>query len=154
MASEATGHTLQPTALVHEAWLRLGRDQQPAWANRAHFFAAAAECMRYILIDHARRKGALRRAGTSHLHKDPDTIPDFPFPFPQRNDAELLLIHEALDALQTIDPRKAELVKQRYFIGLSLDEAADLLGISRRTAQRDWIYARSWLHTEMKRLRR
>jgi RNA polymerase sigma factor (TIGR02999 family) len=151
MAQEAPNHTLQATALVHEAWLRLGGDQQPQWANRAHFFAAAAECMRRILIDRARRKLAARHAGGAAPASTDAT--GFDFPLPERNDEELLLVHEALEALAALDPRKAELVKQKYFVGLTLDDAADLLGISRRTAQRDWTYARSWLHAEINRLR-
>jgi len=136
---------------VHEVWLRLGADRQRQWVNRAHFFATAAECMRRILIDHARRKLAARHGGTA-VPASADAF-GFDFPFPERDDEELLLVHEALDTFAAADPRKAELVKQRYFVGLTLDEAADLLGISRRTAQRDWIYARSWLQAEVSRLR-
>jgi RNA polymerase sigma factor (TIGR02999 family) len=151
MAREGSSHTLQPTALVHEAWLRLGADQQPRWANRAHFFSAAAECMRRILIDHARRKLAAREAGAA-VPMNPGAS-GFDFPFPERNEEELLKVHEALDTLARQDPRKAELVKQKYFLGLTLEEAADLLDISYRTAKRDWAFARAWLHAEINRLR-
>lgn len=150
MAREAPGQTLQATALVHEAWLRLGADQQRAWANRAHFFAAAAEAMRRILIDNARRKLALRHGGRMEKLSASDTA--FDLPDDVGGDAELLLVNEALDALARHDPRKAELVKQRYFVGLTLEEAAEVLGISERTAKRDWVYARTWLFQEVKRL--
>lgn len=151
MARESAGHTLQPTALVHEAWLRLGGQDQPAWANRAHFFGAAAEAMRRILIENARRKRAIRHGG--ELEKVSASATGFDFASPEADDEELLLINDALDALTAHDPRKAELVKQKYFIGLTLEEAADVLGISHRTAKRDWAYARAWLFNEVKRLR-
>ena len=142
MAREQPGHTLQPTALVHEAWLRLG-DQR--FENRAHFFGAAAEAMRRILVEAARRKHAARRGG-GHAHADVDEI-QIAAPVP---DDELLAVHEALDRLAAQDARKAELVKLRYFAGLTIDEAADVLGISAPTAKRDWTYARAWLFREIK----
>ena len=151
MGRESPGQTLQATALVHEAWLRLGGDQQPDWANRAHFFAAAAEAMRRILIDHARRKLAARHGGQLEKLSASDTGFDLPAGTPA--DAELLLVNDALDALAAHDPRKAELVKQKYFIGLTLEESAQALGISVRTAKRDWVYARTWLFNEVTRLR-
>lgn len=151
MAREAPGHTLQPTALVHEVWLRLGADQQTAWASRAHFFAAAAECMRRILIDQARRKRAVRRGG-EFAKVDIDST-DFEVASPADDNDELLLVNEALERLAATDARKAELVKQKYFVGLTLEDAADLLGISHSTAARDWAYARAWLFDEVKRLR-
>ena len=151
MAGEAPGQTLQPTALVHEAWLRLGGDAQPQWANRAHFFAAAAEAMRRILIDQARRKRAVRHGG--ELAKVSASDSGFDVAAPTADDEELLLMNEALDALAAHDPRIAELVKHKYFTGLTLEEAADLLGVSHRTANRDWAYARAWLFNEVKRLR-
>jgi RNA polymerase sigma factor (TIGR02999 family) len=151
MAREAPGQTLQPTALVHEVWLRLGGDEQPPWGNRAHFFAAAAEGMRRILIDSARRKRAVRHGG--ELAKISADATGFDLASPAGDDEELLLVNEAIDALAAHDPRKAELVKQKYFAGLTLEEAAELLGISLRTAKRDWAYARAWLFNEVKRLR-
>lgn len=151
MARESAGQTLQPTALVHEAWLRLGADHQRSWVNRAQFFAAAADAMRRILIDRARRKRALRHGGG--LDRIDAHSADLDIAAPTDDDDELLLVNEALDSLATIDPRKAELVKQKYFLGLTLEEAADLLGISHSTAHRDWAYARSWLFTEVKKLR-
>lgn len=151
MARESVGQTLQPTALVHEAWIRLGGDRQQAWANRAHFFSAAAESMRRILIDQARRKRTVRRGGD--LERIDAHSTGFDVASPSEDDDELLLVNEALDALAALDPRKAELVKQKYFLGLTLEDAADLLGISHSTAHRDWAYARSWLFAEVKRLR-
>ena len=150
LARESAGHTLQPTALVHEAWLRLGGAAQPAWANRAHFLAAAAESMRRILIDHARRKLAARRgAGAAKVSANATGF-DLAAP---GDDGELLLVNDALDALARHDPRKAELVKLKYFAGLTLEEAGAALGTSPRTAKRDWAYARAWLFTEVTRLR-
>lgn len=151
LAREPAGHTLQPTALVHEAWLRLGADDQTAWANRAHFFAAAAEAMRRILIDHARRKRAQRHGGDLERVSAEDA--SWEIASPATDDEELLLVHEAVAALGAHDSRKAELVKLKYFAGLTLQEAADLLGISLSTAERDWTYSRAWLFREVKRLR-
>lgn len=150
MARERPGHTLQPTALVHEAWLHLGGDNQPAWNSRRHFFCAAAEAMRRVLIENARRKHAARRgAAAEHVDID-DPANAIAAPVP---DHDLLLVHEALDHLAAEDPRKAELVKLHYFVGLSLDDAAEVLGISPRTADRDWAYTRAWLGREMIQLR-
>jgi RNA polymerase sigma factor (TIGR02999 family) len=139
MSREAPGHTLQPTALVHEAWMRLGGDGQ-RWENRAHFFGAAAEAMRRILIDRAPRKLAARHGGGSE-RVDLDEVE---IAAPAKDD-ELLAVHEALDKLVAHPARKAELVKLRYFAALSIDEAADALGISAPTAKRWWVYARAWL---------
>lgn len=150
LARESGGQTLQATALVHEVWLRLGGDQQPAWANRAHFFAAAAEGMRRILIDNARRKLAQRHGGGLEKLSASDTGFDLAS---APEDNELLLINEALDAFAIHDARKAELVKQKYFVGLTLEEAAEVMGISLRTAKRDWAYAQAWLFNEVNRLR-
>ena len=150
MARESPGQTLQPTALVHEAWLRLGADHQPDWKNRAHFFAAAAETMRRILIDRARSRHAQRHGGgLSRVNLDE---PGFELASPVADDAELLDVHEALDLLAEHDARKAELVKQYYFVGLTLKEAATVLGISEPTARRDWAYARAWLLTAIQQL--
>ena len=150
MAQEAPGQTLQATALVHEAWLRLGGDAQPHWKSRSQFLAAAAEAMRRILIDNARRKQALRRGGAvEKLSIDAAAI-EVASPM---TDDELLLLNDALDALATHDPRKADLVKQWCFVGLTVPEAAAALGISERTASRDLAYAKAWLFDEMKRLR-
>ncbi len=145
MAHEQPGHTLQPTALVHEAWLRLGGDAQPTWENRAHFFGAAAEAMRRILVDRARRKQAQRRgAGAEHLD-----VAEVEIASPTDDD-QLLAINEALDKLTAMNPRKAELVKLRYFVGLTFEEAASVLGIAVPTAKEWWAYTRAWLAVEMR----
>ena len=146
MAHEAAGHTLQPTALVHEAWLRLGADAQPHWENRGHFFAAAAEAMRRILVDRARRKLAQRRgAGVAH-----ENVEDFEVAAPVDED-QLLALNEVLERFSALDSDKAELVKLRYFVGLTLEQAAPILGISEPTAKRWWAYAKAWLYREMQR---
>ena len=151
LSRENPGQTLQATALVHEAWLRLGGDAQPQWGNRAHFFAAAAESMRRILIDRARSKRAVRHGGA--LAKVSADATGLDLAAPEASDEELLLVNEAIDALAAHDPRKAELVKQKYFIGLTLEETAEVMGVSLRTAKRDWAYARAWLFNEVQRLR-
>jgi len=145
MAREQPGHTLQATALVHEAWLRLGADAQPGWQTRAHFFAAAAEAMRRILVERARRKHRGKRGGGAE-HVD---VAELEIAAPLGNEEESLAVHEALDRLAAHDARKAEVVKLRYFVGFSFEEAAEVLGISVPTAKRDWAYARAWLHQEI-----
>jgi RNA polymerase sigma factor (TIGR02999 family) len=145
MASERPGHTLQATALVHEAWLRLGADAQPGWQNRAHFFAAASEAMRRILVERARRKHRDKRGGGAE-HVD---VTELEIAAPLGNEEESLAVHEALDRLAAHDARKAEVVKLRYFVGFSFEETADVLGISMVTAKREWAYARAWLHQEI-----
>jgi RNA polymerase sigma factor (TIGR02999 family) len=138
MKHEGMGHTLDATALVHEAYLRLVGEQQ--FEGRGHFFAAAAEAMRRILVDAARRRATSKRGGDRHRDdNDPDALPA-----PARAQ-ELLAVHDALDDLAKTDPMAAELVKLRYFAGLSVDDAAAALGTSTRTAERLWVYARSWL---------
>jgi RNA polymerase sigma factor (TIGR02999 family) len=151
MARESAAHTLQPTALVHEAWLRLGGDAQPSWNDRAHFFAAAAEAMRRILIENARHRRAVRHGGK--LEKLSASATGFDLPAPSE-DEELLLLHDAIDSLAAFDPRKADLVKQWYFVGLTLEEIAELLGVSPRTVDRDLAFAKAWLGSEIIRLRR
>jgi RNA polymerase sigma factor (TIGR02999 family) len=147
MAREAPGQTLQATALVHEAWLRLGGDEQPAWQNRAHFFAAAAEAMRRILIDNARRKKAARHGGQAErVALDLDSLELAA----GLDDEQLLALHEALERLAAHDAVKAELVKLRFFAGLTMEEAAKVLGLSEPTAKRFWAYARAWLYREIK----
>ena len=136
MANEAAGHTLQPTALVHEAWMRLGGSDAPTFQNRAHFFGAAAEAMRRILIEHARRRLAAKRgAGVEVVDLDGLEISS-----PLADDDQLL----------AVDERKATLVKLRYFVGLNFEEAAAALGIAVPTAKQWWAYARSWLTVEMR----
>jgi RNA polymerase sigma factor (TIGR02999 family) len=145
MAREAPGHTLQPTALVNEAWLRLGGDQQPAWQNRAYFFTAAAEAMRRILIDQARKRRSLRRGGGLECI----SLDDQELAAPTENDDQLLAVHEALDGLAAEDPVGADLVKLRYFAGMKMEEAAAALGIPKRRAERLWAYARAWLRQKI-----
>jgi RNA polymerase sigma factor (TIGR02999 family) len=147
MARESPGQTLQPTALVHEAWLRLGGDRQPDWQNRAHFFASAAEAMRRILIERARRRQARRHGGELERVDVNDSA--LGIAAPETNDDELLAVHETLERLARLDVRKAEVVKLRYFVGLSIEETAEVLGIAVPTAKRDWAYARAWLFKEI-----
>jgi RNA polymerase sigma factor (TIGR02999 family) len=144
MAHETPNQTLQPTALVHEAWLRLTGNENVKWNGRAHFFGAAAEAMRRILIDNARRKSA-RRHGGGQQRLDVDEI-DIAAP---GKDEELLAINDALEEFAKIDQQKAELVKLRYFIGLTNEEAAEILGVSAPTARRWWNYARAWLYQKI-----
>ena len=146
MSNEAPGQTLQPTALVHEAWLRLTGNENVKWDGRAHFFGAAAEAMRRILIDNARRKKALRHGGGQR----PLDIQDVEVAAALQDD-ELLALNDALEQFSAKDPQKAELVKLRYFAGLTLQQAAELLAISEPTAKRHWAYARAWLFREIKR---
>ena len=145
MAHEAPGQTLQPTALVHEAWLHLGGDEQPTWENRAHFFGAAAEAMRRILVDRAREKRALKRGGD--LQRVELDAVELASPMP---DDELLALDEALDRLATVDTRAAEMVKLCFFVGLTQPEAARELGVSLATAERIWGFARAWLLREVR----
>jgi len=151
MAREPGGQTLQATALVHEAWLRLGGDQQPTWQNRAHFFASAAEAMRRILIERARRRARQRHGGG--LERVDVDDPALAIAAPAATNDELLQVHESLDRLARHDARKAELVKLRYFVGLTIEQAAEVLGIAVPTAKRDWTYARAWLFQEITRNR-
>jgi len=144
MANEAAGQTLQPTALVHEAWLRLVGNENQKWDGRAHFFAAAAEAMRRILIERARRKRAARHGGGQQRvdiqEMDLASASD---------DDQLLAVNEALDKLAAQHKVEADLVKLRYFVGLTNDEAAEVLGISPRTAKYYWTHARAWLFREI-----
>ena len=142
MAAESPGHTLQPTALVHEAYLRLVGEQ--TFDGRGHFFAAAAEAIRRILVEQARRRQALKHGGHRRREAlDPDRVAA---PAP---DDEVLALSEALDRLAADHPEKAEVVKLRYFAGLTADQAAAALGISPSTADRHWAYARAWLRRAM-----
>jgi RNA polymerase sigma factor (TIGR02999 family) len=147
MANEPPGQTLQPTALVHEAWLRLGGRPDAKFANQAHFFAAAAEAMRRILVENARRKQRLKHGG-SQRRIDLDTL-DVAI----TSDADhLLAVDEALDKLAAQDAPAADLIKLRFFAGLPNVEAARLLGVPERSAKRTWAYARAWLYEELKRM--
>jgi RNA polymerase sigma factor (TIGR02999 family) len=148
MAQEAPGHTLQPTALVHEAWLRLVGDEAPKFANRAHFFGAAAEAMRRILVESARRKKREKHGGDM-VRVDVDAV-EVPLPMP---DHELLALDEALNGLIAVDARAAEVVKLCFFAGLTQEQAAKELGVSISTAERLWSFARAWLFREMEKAR-
>ena len=142
---EAAAHTLQATALVHEAYLKLSPGEEQ-WENRKHFFSAAAEAMRRILIDRARRRKAVKHGGD--MQRTQWTENDIAGP--DHDDEELLGIHELLDRFAATEPRKAEVVKLRYFIGLTIEETAEALGVSTPTAKRDWTFARAWLFRELK----
>lgn len=144
MSAERPGHTLQPTALVHEAWLQLVDSRNQSWQNRAHFFGAAAEAMRRILIARARRKQTQRR-GARAEHLDLDEL-EIASPAP---DDQLLALSDALDRFAALEPQQAELIKLRYFVGMKIPEAAEVLGISEATAKRWWAYARAWLFNEI-----
>jgi RNA polymerase sigma factor (TIGR02999 family) len=146
MARESLNQTLQPTALVHEAWLRLaGSDTSVSFANRAHFFAAAAQAMRRILIDRARRKSTGKRGNRcTHVELDKLEIAI------EADDDLLLLVNESLDKLEKEDSKAAELVKLRFFGGLTLEEAGTALGFSERTAKRYWSFAKAWLYDDMR----
>jgi RNA polymerase sigma factor (TIGR02999 family) len=140
MAQEAPGHTLQPTALVHEAWLRMVGDGNPRFEGRAHFFAVAAEAMRRILIEAARRKHSLKRGSAPQREEleESHLVQSMP-------SEEMLAVDEALDLLAAANPQAADLVKLRYFVGMTMEEAAAALGLPLRTAGRLWTYARAWL---------
>jgi len=144
MASESPGQTLQPTALVHEAWLKLVGQQNRKWQDRNHFFAAAAEAMRRILVDNARRKRTLRHGGGQQRVELDDVK------LLVENHDHLLAVNDALEKFAAKDKQKADLVKLRYFVGMTIGEAAALLGISEGTAKRHWAYARAWLYTEIR----
>jgi len=146
LAQEKPGQTLQATALVHEAYLRLvGADRVGHWDGRGHFFAAAAEAMRRILVDQARRRQAAKRGGLQKRVEMPESGLAAPMP-----DDELLALHEALEQLASIDSAAADLVRLRFFAGLKTTEAAEVLGISVRSAHDLWAYARSWLRRKTK----
>ena len=147
MAGEKLGQTLQATALVHEAYLRLvGPADERRWENRGHFFAAAAEAMRRILVERARRRKSAKRGGDA---KRSPAAPDELAGAPPAEPLEILAVHEALDRLAEKSPRKAELVKLRYFLGCTIPEAADVLGIAPATAEEDWTYAKAWLRKQL-----
>ena len=146
MARIPGGTTLQPTALVHEAWLRLGGAEKATWQSRAHFLAAAAEAMRHILIDRARQRSSMRHGGKQQRVD----IEHVDVPIDTEDDERLLAISAAVDKLSTEHPLIAELVKLRCFVGLEISEAARVLGIPRATAYRRWEFARTWLYRELR----
>lgn len=140
MSQEAAGHTLQPTALVHEAWLRLAGGQKQSWENRAHFFGAAAEAMRRILIERARRKSRIKRGSGQALLDiaDLDVIAAMP-------DDKILLVDEALEQLKLEDPEKAKIVLLKFFAEMTNEQAAEILNVNERTVRRQWEFAKAWL---------
>ncbi len=145
MRAQPPGHTLQTTALVHEAYLRLAIRDRPEWKGRAHFFGVAAKAMRSILVDHARARGAAKRGGGTQavtLSNLEDT---------DGQELDVLELDDALERLAELDPRKGSLVELRYFAGLSIEEAAESLGVSPATAKREWRLARAWLRRELDR---
>lgn len=146
LSQEAAAQTLQATALVHEAYMKLSPGEQ-VWEGRKHFFCAAAESMRRILIDRARRRKAIRHGGEMQRT---EWVEDC-IPAPAGDEDEILAVHEVLDRLAQSEPRKAEVVKLRYFVGMTIEETAEALGISAPTAKRDWLFARAWLFRELKR---
>ncbi|HSH09243.1 MAG TPA: ECF-type sigma factor [Oceanipulchritudo sp.] len=154
MARERTPQTLQATALVHEAWLRMGGDSQPAWINRAHYFSAAAEAMRRILIDRARSRRALRHGGSWYRIDLEAGNCDFVDSIScEKDDEELIALHEALDHFEAHYHQAATLIKLRYFVGMTVEEAAEVLELSKSTAERRLAFARAWLAREMERIR-
>ena len=145
MARERPEHTLQTTALVHEAYLRLVDHRQATWRNRAHFFGAAAQVMRRILVDHARaRQAGKRRGDAPHLSLD-----ETPALSGEPSD-ELVRLDEALSRLEKMDPRQSRVIELRFFAGLNVEETAEVMGISPKTVKRDWSVARAWLHRELR----
>jgi RNA polymerase sigma factor (TIGR02999 family) len=146
MARLPGGSTLQPTALVHEAWLRLGGSEKSSWQSRAHFLAAAAEAMRHILIDRARQRSSMRHGGKQQRVD----IEHIDIPIDTEDDEQLLAVSAAVDKLSIDHPLIAELVKLRCFVGLEISEAARVLGIPRATAYRRWEFARTWLYRELR----
>jgi RNA polymerase sigma-70 factor, ECF subfamily len=146
LRSERPGHTLQPTALVHEAYLRLVSDQARDWHNRAHFIGVAASVMRRILIDHARRKHALKRGAGEQAVASPEDYAGLS----HRQADELIALDLALDRLQAMNPRQRQVVELRYFGGLAVREAAQVLNVSPVTVKRDWLAARAWLKGQVR----
>ena len=144
LGQEAAAQTLQATALVHEAYMKLSPGQEQ-WEGRKHLFAAAAEAMRRILIDRARRRKAIKHGGEMHRTQ----YEEAGIEGPSHDDEELLSINEVLDRFAEMEPRKAEVVKLRYFVGITIEENAEALGISTPTAKRDWTFARAWLFREL-----
>ena len=146
MAEERTGHTLQATALVHEAYLRLVGDRPAGWAGRAHFFHAAAEAMRRILIEHARARGRVKRGGGAERQRVPLSVIDLAA---ENDPAEILDLDEAICRLDEQSPDVAAVVRLRFYAGLTIEETAEALGISPQSVKRDWAYARAWLFQQL-----
>jgi len=143
---ERGGHTLQPTAVVNEAYLRLVPQRMVHWENRAHFFGIAARMMRRVLVDHARKRKAAKRDG---LAEEPISISGVAAPAEGPDNVDVLMLHDALSALAAVDPRQAEIVEMRYFAGLTVEEIAEVLNISSATVKREWTTAKLWLRRRM-----
>ena len=143
LGRERTGHTLQPTALVHEVYLRLVDQRRATWENRAHFFGAAANIMRRLIVDHARRRTAQKRGGGKTISLEEDMAPAI-----ELSD-DVVRVDEALEVLARHDPRQAKVVELRFFGGLTVEETAEVMGISPITVKREWAMARAWLHREL-----
>lgn len=143
---ERGGHTLQPTAVVNEAYLRLVPQRAVQWENRAHFFGIAARMMRRVLVDHARRRRAAKRDG---LAEEPVTITGIAAPAAGADQVDVLMLHEALDALAALDARQSEIVEMRYFAGLTVEEIAEVMKVSPATVKREWTTAKLWLRRRM-----
>jgi RNA polymerase sigma-70 factor, ECF subfamily len=144
MRREDVGHTLQPTALVHEAFIRLIEIKEVEWQDRAHFFAMAAQLMRRVLVDHAREQKAAKRGGGQQVYQLEEA-----FVLAEGRSDQLLELDELLDRLKILDLRKAKIVEMRFFGGLTEDEIAEVLGVSARTIKREWAFSRAWLLAEM-----
>jgi RNA polymerase sigma factor (TIGR02999 family) len=145
MAAERPGHTLQTTALVHEAYLRLVDQRQASWQSRAHFYGAAAGVMRRILVDHARARLTAKRGGDApHLALDEALV------FSDEQSDELVRLDEALGRLAQMNPRQSRVIQLRFFAGLTVEEISEVMGISPKTVKRDWSFARAWLHRELR----
>lgn len=144
MQAEGVGHTLSPTALVHEAYLKLARSGELRFEDRSHFFAVAAQAMRRILVDHARAKKTARRGGD----QEPAWLEELQVAAPEPQE-DIIELDEALNRLAALSPRQSRVIELRYFAGLTEDQVADILGVTRRTVNRDWLMARTWLHRQL-----
>jgi RNA polymerase sigma-70 factor, ECF subfamily len=143
MAKERTGHTLQTTALVNEAYLKIAKQEAFQWKDRIHFFALASQAMRLLLVDHARRRGRVKRRGALERLAVDEPLPT------SEDGVNILALHDALDRLAAIDPRKSQLVELRYFGGLNVDEIAEALGVAPITVKREWAKAKAWLYNQL-----
>lgn len=144
LSRERSDHTLQSTALVHEAYLRLGGESAPQWQNRAHFFGIAARIMRQILVEYARSRGAVKRGGSACK-----ITLDESFALPQRIDVDVVALDKALNQLSELDAQQSRIVELRFFGGLTIEDTSEVLGISSATVKRDWVTARAWLYRAM-----
>ncbi len=147
LQQERSDHTLQSTALVHEAYLRLAGNHPPQWQNRAHFFGIAAHIMRQILVEHARKRDAAKRGGAGACRVTLDDALEIQ----QKTDVDVIALDGALDRLSQLDPQQSRIVELRFFAGLTIEDTSEVMGISPATVKRDWTSARAWLHREIDR---